>query len=180
MKLKVLVENNTYIDMYYLGEPALSFYLEDGDQKILFDTGYSDAFMKNAVKMGIDLSAVDLIVLSHGHNDHSGGLVHLKQLLSGTKLLAHPDAFFYKEDDTGLQIGSPLSLADVDKDFALKLSRDPIKITDKLYYLGQIEESLPFERRYPIGKRIYGDLLKDDYLYDDSALAYRKIGRAHV
>jgi 7,8-dihydropterin-6-yl-methyl-4-(beta-D-ribofuranosyl)aminobenzene 5'-phosphate synthase len=38
MKLTVLVDNNTFIDEYLLGEPALSFYLEDGDQKILFDT----------------------------------------------------------------------------------------------------------------------------------------------
>lgn len=55
MKLTVLVDNNTYIDRYYLGEPALSFYIEDGGDKILFDTGYSDAFIRNAEKMGIDL-----------------------------------------------------------------------------------------------------------------------------
>ena len=50
MKLKVLVDNNTFIDMYYLGEPAVSYYIEDGNDKILFDVGYSDIFIKNAEK----------------------------------------------------------------------------------------------------------------------------------
>ena len=55
MKLKVLVDNNTFIDEYYLGEPAVSYYIEDEDTKILFDTGYSEAFIKNAKNMKIDL-----------------------------------------------------------------------------------------------------------------------------
>ena len=54
MKLKVLADNNTFIDMYYLGEPAVSYYIEDGNDRILFDVGYSDVFMKNAKKMNID------------------------------------------------------------------------------------------------------------------------------
>lgn len=48
MKLTVLVDNNTFIDEYYLGEPAVSYYIEDEGTKILFDTGYSDIFIKNA------------------------------------------------------------------------------------------------------------------------------------
>ncbi|MBQ1439018.1 MAG: MBL fold metallo-hydrolase [Solobacterium sp.] len=77
MKLTVLTDNNTIIDRYYLGEPALSFYLEDGDRRILFDTGYSDVFLRNAEALGIDLHAITDIVLSHGHNDHTGGLRYL-------------------------------------------------------------------------------------------------------
>ena len=38
MKLTILMDNNTYIDQYYLGEPAFSVYIEDGAEKILFDT----------------------------------------------------------------------------------------------------------------------------------------------
>ena len=48
MKLTVLIDNNTYIDEYYIGEPALSYYIEDENERLLFDTGYSDAFIKNA------------------------------------------------------------------------------------------------------------------------------------
>ena len=52
MKLTVLVDNNTYIDQYYAGEPAVSYYIETDDIKILFDTGYSDIFIKNACLHG--------------------------------------------------------------------------------------------------------------------------------
>lgn len=48
MKLTVLIDNNTYIDEYYIGEPALSYYIEDENERLLFDTGYSDAFIRNA------------------------------------------------------------------------------------------------------------------------------------
>ena len=74
MKLKVLEDNNTFIDEYYLGEPGVSYYIEDGDDKILFDTGYSNTFLENAGKMSIDLNSVNKLVISHGHDDHTGGL----------------------------------------------------------------------------------------------------------
>ena len=57
MKLQVLIDRNTYIDQYLLGEPALSFYIEDAGKKILFDVGYSDAFIQTAN----DLQIMDAI-----------------------------------------------------------------------------------------------------------------------
>ena len=48
-----------------------------------------------------------------------------------------------------------------------------MKISEHLYYLGQIEGCFDFEKRYPIGKKIYEDLLSDDYILDDTALAYK-------
>ena len=93
MKLTILMDNNTYIDQYYLGEPAFSVYIEDGAEKILFDTGYSDAFLRNAEQMRVDMNALTYIVLSHGHNDHSRGLTFLwdKYDLKNVKLVAHPE-----------------------------------------------------------------------------------------
>ena len=63
MKLTVLADNNTFIDQYYLGEPAVSYYIEIDDCRILFDTGYSDAFLRNAQRLGIDLGAITHLVL---------------------------------------------------------------------------------------------------------------------
>ena len=63
MKLTVLMDNHTYIDQYYLGEPAVCYLIEDGDHVILLDTGYSDAVLVNAERMGIDLGRVTDIVL---------------------------------------------------------------------------------------------------------------------
>lgn len=52
LDLTILTDNNTLIDRYYLGEPGLSFWIDCGDKKFLFDTGYSDVFIRNAAWMG--------------------------------------------------------------------------------------------------------------------------------
>lgn len=73
MKLTVLMENSA-CRTNVQAEHGLSLYLETEHHKILFDTGASDAFAKNAARLGVDLAGVDVAVLSHGHYDHSGGL----------------------------------------------------------------------------------------------------------
>lgn len=73
MKLTVLVDNNTFVDEYLIGEPGVSYYIECDGKKILFDLGYSDVFLKNAQTLKIDLSDIDDLVISHGHNDHTWG-----------------------------------------------------------------------------------------------------------
>ena len=55
MKIRVLVDNNTFIDKYYYGEPGVCYYIEDEGSKILLDLGYSDLAIKNSVKLGIDI-----------------------------------------------------------------------------------------------------------------------------
>ena len=57
-----------------LYEHGLSFYLETEHHKLLMDTGASSAFLENAAVLGIDLGAVDSVILSHGHYDHGGGI----------------------------------------------------------------------------------------------------------
>ena len=59
-------------------EHGLSFYIETKKHKLLADTGASEAFLKNAVVLGIDLRRVDTVILSHGHYDHGGGLAAIK------------------------------------------------------------------------------------------------------
>lgn len=180
MKLTVLMDNNTYIDQYYLGEPAVSYYIEDDDLCMLLDCGYSDAFISNASAMGIDLSKLTHIVFSHGHDDHTRGLQFLREQfdLSGVEVIAHPDCFAPREED-GLSFGAPYLPAEV-ADFAkLHLSSEPVWITEKLLYLGQIADSFDFEARRPIGKRGCScgcdadQAWTDDYCYDDTALAYK-------
>ena len=113
MKLTVLVDNNTYIDQYYAGEPAVSYYIETDDIKILFDTGYSDIFIKNACSMGIDLDSLTHIVLSHGHNDHSRGLKYLRHHydLPDIRLIAHPLCFPFSSPKTAFfSAGYPICM----------------------------------------------------------------------
>lgn len=181
MKLTVLADNNTYIDRYYLGEPAVSYYIEEGDIRILFDTGYSDAFMKNAESMGIDLHALTHIVLSHGHNDHTGGLQFLaeKQDISKVELLAHPDCFLPKYDEDEY-IGAPFSKQEIAGMTKYHPEREPYRITDNLWYLGEIPRMNTFEAQVPIGiqKRDSAEavecmIAEPDYVRDDTALVYK-------
>ncbi len=74
MKLITLIENTTENDKL-LPEHGLSLYMETEGRKILFDTGASGSFVSNAKKMGVNLEQVDLVILSHGHDDHCGGLL---------------------------------------------------------------------------------------------------------
>lgn len=169
MKLTVLVDNNTFIDEYYFGEPALSFYIEEGNDKILFDTGYSNIFLTNATKMNIDLSKINYLVLSHGHNDHMGGLQYLVDKdLSNVKLLAHPGVF-KKRNYGGLDISSPVELKQLKVKEVID-GTNVVKISDKLFFLGHIERTTDFENS-PVG--FLSEDNSPDYLEDDSALVYK-------
>lgn len=174
MKLTVLVDNNTFIDQYFFGEPALCYYIEDEDERILFDTGYSDVFIHNANKLCIDLSKISKIVFSHGHNDHTGGFQHLSDQfnLSHVELIAHPDAFKEKIYE-GEYISSDLREERINKICTLSCSRVPIAISQNIVFLGEVPEIHPFEGRKSIGKQKCGHELHDDYVLDDSALVYK-------
>ncbi len=84
MKITTLIENVVY-DQGLTGEHGLSLYLESGDKKILFDTGQTGNFIDNSVNLGVDIGAVTDLVISHGHYDHTGGIVefirHNKQAI---------------------------------------------------------------------------------------------------
>jgi 7,8-dihydropterin-6-yl-methyl-4-(beta-D-ribofuranosyl)aminobenzene 5'-phosphate synthase len=75
MIITTLVENTRPAGRKDLiAEKGLSLHVQSGNQNILFDTGVKNAVCENAQKLGVDLSAVDLTVISHHHYDHGGGL----------------------------------------------------------------------------------------------------------
>ena len=92
MKVTTLFENTACCEDILHGH-GLSLYIETGSHKILFDMGPDDGFLKNARKMGIDLSAVDTAVLSHGHSDHGGGLEAFYRQNPQAKIYIHRAAF---------------------------------------------------------------------------------------
>ncbi len=181
MELSVLVDNNTIIDKYLLGEPGLSYYINENGKTILFDVGYSDILIQNADRLNLDLNEVDYIVLSHGHLDHTGGLEPLikyyyEKKENGTKnypeIIAHPDCFkekFYKDSTS---IGINLSQNLLSKLFVINEYDKPFWITEKLVYLGQIERNNEFEAQKPLGYQVDIREKSKDHILDDTALAY--------
>ncbi len=171
MKVIVLVDNNTYIDHYCYGEPGASFYIEIDNKKILFDTGYSDIFITNSEKLGIDLKSIDYIVLSHGHDDHSGGLKYLDNYMNMSKinLIAHPQVFNPKESN-GELCGTPFSLREIKSKINFIPTDIPYKISENCIYLGEIPVSNDFEKRRVLGKQEVNGEWINDYMLDDSAI----------
>ncbi|WP_413700438.1 MBL fold metallo-hydrolase [Psychromonas sp. KJ10-10] len=72
-------------------EHGLSIFIKHQDKRILFDNGQNEVLFHNADRLGISLSDLDIIILSHGHYDHGGNLASL--------LLANPNALFFAHPD---------------------------------------------------------------------------------
>lgn len=173
MKLTVLVDNNTLIDHYYAGEPGVSYYIEDDDKTFLFDTGYSDIFLKNANLMGIDINRIESIVISHGHDDHTRGLnfLYTQNALTHAPIIAHPQAFMPKFSKN-ISVGSPLTEGQLREKYTLHLSTEPVKVSKNCTFLGEIPSYNDFECRKVHGHYRDGLAVHDDQLMDDSALVY--------
>lgn len=176
MEITVLVDNNTLIDNYVQGEPALSLLIKTDNCKILFDTGYSDLFLKNAKLLNENISDIDYLILSHGHDDHTKGLKYLlkENFSSKINLVAHPDIFYPKKENNDFNIGIEYSKAELDNIFNFNLSSKAIQLTENLIFLGEIPRITDFEGKKPIGYKIVNSEKQPDFILDDSALVYSK------
>lgn len=109
MKLTVLTENTACRDNLK-AEHGLSLYLEAAGKKVLLDMGQTDAFVRNAEKLGIDLSQVDMAILSHGHYDHGGGLKAFLRINGKAPVYVHETAFGQHYNGGEMYIGLQAAL----------------------------------------------------------------------
>ena len=149
-----------------LAEHGLSYLIEFENKRILFDTGQSDVFIKNAEKMKTSLANIDMIVLSHGHFDHGNGLNYLP----GGSLICHSGCFVrrYRKKDHSY-IGLLNTKEELSGKFDLETTTDPLKITEKIFFLGEIPRLTDFESKKT--SFVFEDGTPD-YVMDDSALAF--------
>ncbi len=172
MKLTVLTENTA--GGTFAAEHGLSYFIETHSGAVLFDTGHSSIFLKNAAKLGVDLEATSTVVLSHGHWDHGNGLEHLR----GKRLICHPDVFIkrYRRNDSQY-IGLNLEAGELKRRFDVVTCKEPYVISEEIVFLGEIPRTNDFEAQTTTFVDENG---KDDYVVDDSALAIVERGKLTV
>ena len=171
-----LVENSVPV-RGLLAEHGLAFHLQAGPRSLLFDTGQSDLFLHNALKLRISLADAQAIVLSHGHNDHTGGLTAAHEAAPQARLFLHRTAlsqkFVRNPDGTTRLIGMDEATAETIRSAANAVvwTRKPTEVLDGIFVTGEIPRQNTFE---DTGGPFFRDAAgaQPDPLLDDQALYF--------
>jgi len=169
-----LVDNRS-VDPRLKSEHGLSFRIETDNGAILWDTGQSEMFLENAAVLGISLRETEHIALSHGHYDHTGGLMKALDEIPGAIVHAHPDVFIKRfgldrSRNEARSIGIPFDKTDIEANCArLSENTGPQEIIPGVYLTGEIPRITEFE---DTGGAFFCDtgLSEPDLLFDDQSL----------
>jgi 7,8-dihydropterin-6-yl-methyl-4-(beta-D-ribofuranosyl)aminobenzene 5'-phosphate synthase len=167
-----------------------------GDKRhtVLFDTGPEDyAFERNVTRLGVDLSAVESIVLSHGHADHAGAMLLALGMIRGRNggrdvpFYAHPGMFMTRgvrqPNGNVRQMEDVPSLTDLaDFGAAMVVTTEPQAFLDGSFYVsGEIPRVTGFERGFPGQMRRTAEGWEpDELLMDERWLAVNVAGKGLV
>lgn len=108
LSITILVDNTGPQNLAV--EHGLSLWIEVDGTHILFDTGQGHALAPNAHTLGIDLGTTDVLVLSHGHYDHTGAIPHLLAQAPDARAYFHPGVLqphYAVRDGSARSIGMP-------------------------------------------------------------------------
>ena len=176
MEVRIATLSEDTANYGYIAERGLSIMVEADGLRVLVDTGLSFSAVHNAQLMGIDLSTIDCIVLSHGHADHTGGLRDVLKIKGEVEVIAHPDIWvpkYVRRDGEPQEQynGMPFTRQELESRGArFKLVREPVHITEQLMTTGEIPMSSGYEE---IEKNLFvkkAGKLHPDPLADDLAL----------
>ncbi len=179
MLVTILVENYAAESDY--AEWGFAALVEKNGKRILFDTGLSgECLLKNSQHLAVDLKNIDAIVLSHGHDDHTGGLKTVLQHSNCKKIYAHPDVFLrrYSLQENGEyeDISFPFSQDYYEKTYGVEfVFRDHFsEIVDDVFMTGVIPMTNKLEKLATnlVIKDHSGRYQQDQFL-DDNSLVIR-------
>lgn len=152
IRITILCDNSVGPISGTLGEHGFAALIEqEGEEALLFDTGQGFTLLHNAARMKKDLSAVEKVVISHGHYDHTGGLMPLLHGTGGKEIFAH-DALFsprYRVKDTGesYSIGIPCAKSAYEEAGArFNFSRSFREIAPGIMLTGAVPRVTAFEK----------------------------------
>ncbi len=179
MRITALVENTTNREGI-IKKHGLSLYIESKRHKILFDAGLDDTFIKNAEMLGIDLSGIDIAVISHGHSDHGGALKLFFGRNEKADVYIHEKAF---EKHAISVMGIKLNVG-LDERMKgnprIKLISGITEIDEELTVFSDVRE-----RKYPLegNKKLYakmdGKYIRDGFIHEQH-LMIRENGKIAV
>ena len=161
---------------------GLSFYIETASHKALVDLGPSEETLANASKLGIELSNVDIVILSHGHYDHSGGIMPFSKINSTAKIYMQKTAAEdYYADDGIVPNAERYRFIGIDKEIAelpgaVFLNGD-CKIDDEfeLFIVKEKKHAIPFTNKRLLKK--VGDGFVGDTFDHEQYLVIRSEGK---
>jgi 7,8-dihydropterin-6-yl-methyl-4-(beta-D-ribofuranosyl)aminobenzene 5'-phosphate synthase len=169
------MNENTAGLVNFLAEWGLSILVETDEVNVLLDTGQSISTAYNADILGIDLSRIDRIVLSHGHFDHTGGLRQvLRKMGKKVEIIAHPDIWevkYSRREGKDRYIGIPFLRQELEGlGASFNLTTKPVRITNNIMTTGEIPMVTDFEEIDPELVIKENNGWQPDKLLDDQAL----------
>ncbi|MBN1247160.1 MAG: MBL fold metallo-hydrolase [Anaerolineae bacterium] len=156
-------------------EHGYALWVETAAGRVLFDTGGSgETLLHNLSVLGLNPETLDAVVLSHGHDDHTGGLAALAEHLSpGTPVVAHPTLFRarYSRHSGDLEHrGIPVTQASLEDSLTFRFSRDPVQVLPGVWTTGEVQPRPEPEGRSRWHFIAQGDGLVPDPYEDDLSL----------
>ncbi|MCR4823777.1 MAG: MBL fold metallo-hydrolase [Bacteroidales bacterium] len=166
--ITILSDNRTAEPGVFRTEHGLAVLLQTSTRQLLLDTGASGLFVHNARRLGLDLSGIDYVFLSHGHADHAGGLSAFLQGNSRAQVIVSPEAVegrFYS-DRGGLHCISPEWPVGQMKDRTLYVGESQ-SITAGIHVIARIPQThpLPAGDRHLLAGRD-GGYVPDDFRHE--------------